>query len=377
MLVGLIFLGYLTITSASNTYATKSGLIQGTTTIDGGCITTGTIDASKVTVKNLDASKITTGTLSANRISGGSLDLTGKNTTITSTNFSVDKNGNITSTGGTIGGFTLGTNQFSANLVSEKMAKYTYTEADRVRLQNIIMEEITPTPTDYDKYDFNYSGQFTARDYLILTQIINGTQNGKATFFLDTKKSEKALSIKNSNGKEVVNLGLFGSYINYLSAGNLDVSGALFADGGITMQNVVSLITQTYNNMPYGYFELRNTSIRPTIEMDGQTGHIDCVSITPSSVAEKKKNFEKLDSGLDIIKDIDIYEYNMKDEEDTTKKHIGFVIGDKFNYNEKITSQKNDGADLYSFISVCCKAIQEQQEEIEELKEQIKVLEER
>ena len=99
--------GYLTISSASNTYATKSGLSGGTTTINGNCITTGTIDASKVTVKNLNASNITSGTISASKISGGSLNLTGTSTTITSTNFSVDKNGNITANSGTIGGFSI------------------------------------------------------------------------------------------------------------------------------------------------------------------------------------------------------------------------------------------------------------------------------
>lgn len=52
----------------------ESGLANGTTTINGGCITTGTIDASKVAVNNLNAGNITSGTLSANRISGGTID---------------------------------------------------------------------------------------------------------------------------------------------------------------------------------------------------------------------------------------------------------------------------------------------------------------
>ena len=103
--------GYLTISSANSTYASKSGLSSGTTTINGGCITTGTIDASKVSVIKLNASNITTGTLSASKISGGSLNLTGTNTTITSTNFSVTKDGAITSKSGTIGGFTISTSK--------------------------------------------------------------------------------------------------------------------------------------------------------------------------------------------------------------------------------------------------------------------------
>ena len=60
--------GYVTVKSANSTYASKSGLSGGTTTINGGCITTGTIDASKVTVKNLNADNITSGTISVNRL---------------------------------------------------------------------------------------------------------------------------------------------------------------------------------------------------------------------------------------------------------------------------------------------------------------------
>lgn len=113
--------GYLTISSAKSTYATQSGLSEGTTTINGNCITTGIIDASKVTVKNLNASNITSGTISASKISGGSLNLTGTSTTISSTNFSVDKNGNITANGGTIGGWSID----NVSLI-KKIGNYTF-----------------------------------------------------------------------------------------------------------------------------------------------------------------------------------------------------------------------------------------------------------
>lgn len=96
-----------------------------------------------------------------------------------------------------------------------------------------------------------------------------------------------------------------------------------------------------------------------------------------TSLATKKKNFEKLQDALEILKQIDIYKYNLKGEEDSTKKHIGFVIGDKYNYSKEVTSNKNDGVDLYSFVSVCCKAIQEQQEQIEQQNNLIQSLVER
>ena len=99
-------------------------------------------------------------------------------------------------------------------------------------------------------------------------------------------------------------------------------------------------------------------------------GPCTATSFNPPSKEEVKKDFEELPSGLDIIRNIDIYKYRYKEEEDT-KKHIGLVIGKDYKYSEEVTNNKNDGVDLYSFISVCCKAIQEQQKQIEELKKEI------
>ena len=47
-----------------------------------------------------------------------------------------------------------------------------------------------------------------------------------------------------------------------------------------------------------------------------------------------------------------------------------------FQDGTKVSSAKVtiDGVDVYSFVSVCCKAIKEQQEEIEELKKEIEKL---
>ena len=97
-------------------------------------------------------------------------------------------------------------------------------------------------------------------------------------------------------------------------------------------------------------------------------------TVTQTSKEESKKNFEKLEDALNIVKDIDIYKYNLKAEEDGTKKHIGFVIGDNYRYSKEVTSTENDGADIYSLASVCLKAIQEQQELIEQLQKEIQEL---
>lgn len=55
-------------------YATFSGLADGTTVINGGCITTGTIDASVVNVTNIKAENIQSGTLNGFAIKGATID---------------------------------------------------------------------------------------------------------------------------------------------------------------------------------------------------------------------------------------------------------------------------------------------------------------
>ena len=111
---------------------------------------------------------------------------------------------------------------------------------------------------------------------------------------------------------------------------------------------------------------------------DISAGEITTPKLTQTSLAERKKNFEKFNSNaLDIIKQIELYKYNLKGEADTDKKHIGFVIGDRYKYSKEVTSNDNTGVDLYSFVSVCCKAIQEQQEHIQKLQNKIEELEAR
>lgn len=108
------------------------------------------------------------------------------------------------------------------------------------------------------------------------------------------------------------------------------------------------------------------------IHLAGGSGNVTCVSLTQTSSENEKKNIEEYtENAIEIIKNIDIYKYNFKTEADNTKKHIGFVIGDKYKYSEEVTSNENNGVDLYSFVSLCCRAIQEQQEEIEELKKRL------
>lgn len=121
-----------------------------------------------------------------------------------------------------------------------------------------------------------------------------------------------------------------------------------------------------------GYLSVSDSLKNQRIILNGDDGKITCVSLTQTSKESEKKNIEKYtDKALETIKNIDIYKYNFNNEKDKDKKHIGFVIGDNYKYSQEVTSNENNGVDLYSFVSLCCKAIQEQQEEIEKLKERL------
>ena len=128
-----------------------------------------------------------------------------------------------------------------------------------------------------------------------------------------------------------------------------------------------------YGGVVYLYNAYNDTETR-TIAINGENGNITCVSLTQTSKKESKKNFEKFDNALDVVKNVDIYKYNLYNEKDEDKKHIGFVIGDDFNYRKEITSKDNDGADIYAMVSVLWRAVQEQQEQIEKMQKEIDIL---
>ena len=62
-------------------------------------------------------------------------------------------------------------------------------------------------------------------------------------------------------------------------------------------------------------------------------------------------------------------------EKNNEKKHIGFVIGDKYKTPNEVISQSGQAIELYNMTSILWKAVQEQQEQINELQNKIEKLE--
>lgn len=114
---------------------------------------------------------------------GKEIKLTSDNITISSTNFNVDENGNLTcnnatiqgtidSVNGQIGGWTINSDGLTNGTIFIKNEGYSniYTVADLIIIRGYLMgyTGFDLSPAMITHYDFNGDGQVTAADYVIL-----------------------------------------------------------------------------------------------------------------------------------------------------------------------------------------------------------------
>lgn len=226
---------------------------------------------------------------------------------------------------------------------------------------------------------------------------INGIESANGNFIVDENGNMKCKDAEITGGDIVLSgendvnkliIKTTNDDTTYMALSNRQLLGYISNKLRVKLQPASALLSlynsssngQAKDSFTYSYAGTfgYNSSGTQTIQI-WNTGEIQCVSLTQTSQESQKKNFEKLENALDIIKNIDIYKYNLKTEKDTDKKHIGFVIGDNYKYSKEVTSEDNTGVDLYSFTSLICKAFQEYTEktdkEIEELKSRILALE--
>lgn len=105
-----------------------------------------------------------------------------------------------------------------------------------------------------------------------------------------------------------------------------------------------------------------------TIDSQG----ITTPNVTQTSLESIKKNISKFDkNATDIINNSDIYEYNLKPDEDTDKKIIGFVIGDNYKTPSEVIDKNGQAVSLYSAIGILWKAVQELSARVEQLEKEV------
>ena len=153
------------------------------------------------------------------------------------------------------------------------------------------------------------------------------------------------------------------------------------------MQCILDINQYIQSNQPSGvflnqkstaaYLEIDNKGV-PELYLDDndnitiiKSSGISTPKIAQGSLEKLKKNIELSDNCLEDIKNADIYKYNLKCEEDSEKKHYGFIIGKNRNTPEKVIADTGDGIDTYSMISVLWKGVQELTKKVEELEEKL------
>jgi len=274
---------------------------------------------------------------------------------VDSDNFKVSSDGTITANAGVIGGFHI-SNNFNNNF----NGLYDYSYYDLMTLIGGFLDFINLDSTTFNILDIDENGEIDSSDlsaiqlHILGTYPISRSFSGKVEINSDDPKN--CFTIKDINDNNVVQIGL----------------GGVGANNGI-FRNIVCSDNYSTSATDAVYINGVSGSIHASGTIHATGGY------TQGSKVELKKNIEKFDNALEEIKNTDIYKYNYKTEEDGSKKHIGFIIGDDYKHSEEITSVdkegNSNGVDLYSFISVCCQAIKEQQNLIDNLQQRIEALE--
>lgn len=242
-------------------------------------------------------------------MNGKEINLTGDDIIIKSNNFSVDKDGNMTCTNANIQGNITSDN---ANITGGKIKVY--------------------------------GGNFNDPNFSVLTKDNSGMARISASYmWLDGENKNDAI---------------------------LSLDGNSDGNGGITLSSS--------SHFNAGQIKVGNGDISNFIALDGINGNISvwgpvyANSFENHSLKELKKNIEKFNiNALKEIKESDIYQFNYKTEKDTDKKHIGFIIGKNYKTSDYIISNNKQSIEMYSMISILWKAIQEQQEIIEQMQQEI------
>lgn len=211
---------------------------------------------------------------------------------------------------------------------------------------------------------------------------INGTVSANGNFKIDTKGNMQANNGKFIGG-EIKLTGGTESEPNFYVEG--DEFGTALTPEGLYINHNTDTSKHVYvysDNVGGGIVLGGNASNDITLRAGSSPkitcyGEVQAQSHTYLSLEEKKKNITEFNKkAISIVKNAKLYEFNYKTEDDKKKKHIGFVIGEKYNTPKEVISTDGQGIDGYATNSILWKALQEQQEMIESLQQQIKELKE-
>lgn len=256
--------------------------------------------------------------ISGNTITGGTI--TG--TTINNGNgtFVVDKEGNLTAssanitgvinaTGGTFGGNITSTGTIKGGIlsgcqyVSEGTVTYVksqFTEADRERIENIILNKITPTRNDYIKLDVDGDGAISIRDSMIIYQLLSDQK--------DKYQYKRKILIDPAN---------IGS-ISFLQD---DILTSYYGVKGFNVESGTMNMLTAFGTVEF-YGSKKNTSTMFAVYSGGvSVKNMTATNSTVTSDKRLKNNISPITQKyINSIGEVDLIEYNYVPEIDTEEK---------------------------------------------------------
>lgn len=248
-----------------------------------------------------------------NLLAGNTINLTSKNIAFSSTNFNVDKNGNMTCSNANISG-TVTSNNATITGGSIKVGNNFRVDSNG----SMTCSDATITGGLIELISSNHEANFQ------ITEYGGGSQ---------TRCFSGGMTFENPSYSSVINI------TSLLRDPLISVNGA----------NDSTNIHASYIDTP----------------------QLICPDVTPSSSEKIKKNITKLTkNATEIINNSDIYEYNLKTDEDTDRKLIGFVIGDKYRTPDEVLSKDGEAVRLYSITGILWKAVQELSARVEQLEKE-------
>ncbi len=351
-------------------------------------------------IKNLNASVITAGTISADKIGAGTISaaisinsptITGGTLNIGSGVFQVASNGNITSTGGTIGGWTIGATTLTGGSTTlNSNGTITCADLQASTGGKIGGWTISSTTLTGGNITLNSTGNVYAG--------MTGYDTGTGWYLANDGK----FSVGNSGGNKLVWDGsklkvTGGIYVTDSIGIRNDGSSTLTITGGpsnasggqidLTPSGIVSLVATGGQYIQFyaggaqrgfvqsdGKFDWLGTS-----EFDGAmtvNSTVAATSFNSTSSRKYKTNIRNLTNGLNIINNLRpvMFDWNNKD----IKNDIG-MIAEEVNEILPTIVYKNsngeiDGLEYGKLVAVLTTAVKELSAEVQELKRQINEL---
>lgn len=324
------------------------------TTINGNKITTGTITADQISSNAITTTKLASNSITADKIKAGEITtdkiasgaVTANKVSsdiITTTNFSAQTINADQITTGTLTGVNINLQGNDEDDKTKLNVKYT-NSTEKVDIQGFVAPSNIGITNSYSPYiDGHLVPSITRTSYTHLVNI--GYQVGLFNNSTANDGSQYGnCVVAVTGGSPEIGFATWDSNDNMLCDGSWRSYG-----------NTIEMILSNPNNTT----EVNADYVRTPI-------------VYQTSLAEKKKNIKLYkNSALDLIKNSDIYTYNLKHEEDDNRKHIGLVIGKKYKCCKEVMSNDNQSIDQYSMISVSWKAIQELLNKIEKMEEQL------